>query len=116
MMIFKLFRGKCLALSVVLFAISPAVLADAASDEALLGAYDAYRAGDAIKLARYSKRLEGTLLEPWADYWRLAVRLEDASDADVQAFLAKHKDAYVAEVLRGDWLKTGPMPTTMSLS
>ena len=104
-MIFKLFRSKRLAFSVVLFAISQAAQAEPASDEALLGAYDAYRAGDAIKLARYSKRLEGTLLEPWADYWRLAVRLEDASDADVQAFLAKHKDTYVAEVLRGDWLK-----------
>ena len=105
MMILKLFRSKSLSLSVVLFAISQAAHADSGRDEALLGAYDAYRAGDAIKLARYSKRLEGTLLEPWADYWRLAVRLEDASEADVQAFLAKHKDTYVAEVLRGDWLK-----------
>ena len=56
------------------------------------GAYDAYRAGDALKLARYSKRLEGGLLEPWTDYWRLAVSLEDASESDVQAFFAKHGD------------------------
>src|SRR2546421_11664451 len=28
-------------------------------DEAVLGAYDAYRAGDALKLDRYAKKLEG---------------------------------------------------------
>ena len=105
MMIFKLFRSKYLAFAVVLSAISQAAWPAPAADEALLGAYDAYRAGDAIRLARHAKALEGTMLEPWADYWRLAVRLEDATETDVQAFLARHKDTYVAEVLRGDWLK-----------
>src|SRR5919108_3986503 len=74
-------------------------------DEAVLGAYDAYRAGDAIKLERFAKKLEGHALDPWIDYWSLAMRLEDAPAAEVQAFLAAHANTYVAELLRGDWLK-----------
>lgn len=104
-MILKLFRNTGWTLCVVLSATSAPALALPSADDAILGAYDAYRAGDPLKLARYSKRLEGDLLEPWTDYWRLAVRLEDASGSDVQAFFAKHRDTYVAELLRGDWLK-----------
>jgi len=40
------------------------VTAAAGSDEAVLGAYDAYRAGDALKLARYARELEGNVLTP----------------------------------------------------
>jgi peptidoglycan lytic transglycosylase len=76
-----------------------------APDEALLGAYDAYRAGDALKLARYAKKLEGHVLTPWVDYWRIAMRLEDTPPRDVQAFFKEHADTYVAELLRVDWLK-----------
>src|SRR6185503_10148430 len=103
-MILKLFRSSAALSFVVLSATAQSAPAGSTS-EAFLGAYDAYRAGDALKLARYSKRLHGDLLEPWGDYWRLAVRLDDASDADVQAFLAAHDKTYVAELLRGDWLK-----------
>jgi soluble lytic murein transglycosylase len=74
-------------------------------DEAVLGAYDAYRAGDALKLERYAKKLEGHPLDPWIDYWSLAMRLEDAPSAAVEAFLKEHANTYVAEMLRGDWLK-----------
>ena len=74
-------------------------------DEAVLGAYDAYRAGDALKLERYAKKLEGHPLDPWIDYWSLTMRLDDAPTAEVQAFLASHANTYVAELLRGDWLK-----------
>jgi soluble lytic murein transglycosylase len=103
-MILKLFRSIAALSFVVLSATAQGAPAGSTAD-AFLGAYDAYRVGDALKLARYSKRLEGDLLEPWGDYWRLAVRLEDASDADVQAFFSAHGSTYVAELLRGDWLK-----------
>jgi len=75
------------------------------ADQSLLAAFDAYRAGDAIKLSRYAKKLDGHLLAPWIDYWRMALRLEDAQSADVRAFLVAYADAYVAELLRGEWLK-----------
>ncbi len=101
-MILKRFCSISVAFSVVLFAI-PALAA--AADEAVLGAYDAYRAGDAMKLARHTKKLDGHLLTPWVDYWRLALTLEDASSNDVQAFFAAHGTTYAADLLRADWLR-----------
>lgn len=77
----------------------------ASTDDDVLTAYDAYRAGDPIKFARVAKRLDGHLLEPWIDYWRIAMRLEDTPLADVHAFFEEHANTYVAEMLRGDWLK-----------
>src|SRR5260221_3266206 len=99
-MILKLFRSISVAFSVVLFA-TPAHAGSA--DEALLGAFDAYRAGDPMKLARHAKKLDGHVLGPWVDYWRLSLTLEDASSDDVRAFFDKHGDTYVADLLRAEW-------------
>ena len=51
------------------------------------------------------KKLEGHVLEPWLDYWRLSMRLEDAPNRDVREFLATHANLYVSERLRSDWLR-----------
>lgn len=85
--------------------ISPVAIGAPADDAAVRAAYDAYQAGDALKYARLAKKLEGHVLTPWLDYWRIAMRLEDTPDKDVLAFLDQHSKTYVAEVLRGDWLK-----------
>jgi soluble lytic murein transglycosylase len=94
-------RLRNLALAMALAATS----ATAATDDEVLGAYDAYRAGDALRFARHAKDLDGHLLAPWLDYWRVAMRLEDAATPDVSEFLARHRGTYVAELLRGDWLR-----------
>lgn len=99
-MISKQFRNF---LAGAAFAALPAIVA--ANDDSVLAAYDAYRAGDPIKLSRMAKKLEGHALDPWVDYWRISMRLDDMSTADVRAFLQEHDNTYVAEVLRGDWLK-----------
>ena len=75
------------------------------ADDSLLAAYDAYRAGDPLKLARHAKKLEGHVLEPWLDYWRLSMRLEDTPNKEVREFLATHANLYVNERLRADWLR-----------
>lgn len=75
------------------------------SDEAVLGAHAAFRSGDPDKLARHASALQGHVLEPWADYWRLRLHIEDAKPADVQRFLSRHEGAYLADLLRGDWLR-----------
>ena len=98
-MIFKHFRHLSAALALGFASVA------AANDVALISAFDAYRAGDALKFSRQAKLLEGHLLAPWVEYWRLSMRLEDAQVADVQDFLAKHANTYVAELMRGDWLK-----------
>ena len=83
-----------------------AAAAKPTADEALLAAYDAYRAGDALKFGRAARLLdESSLLAPWVDYWRLSLRLDDATNAEVRAFFDAQTDSYVAELLRSDWLK-----------
>ncbi len=89
----------------IALALGAANAAAAGEDDALIGAYDAYRAGDAIGFARHAGDLEGHPLAPWLDYWRLAMRLEDAAPADVSELLSRHRGTYVAELLRGDWLR-----------
>ena len=100
-MILKQLRRYFAAGAVVLFATGPAL----ADDEALLAAYDAWRLGDAMKLARAAKKLEGHALSPWLEYWRASLRLEDASAADLQAFFAEHGNTYAGELLRLEWVK-----------
>src|SRR5579859_2613920 len=100
-MIFKGFR----ALSVALALVGATLAAHAGQDDAVLGAYDAYRAGNALRFARYAKGLDQHPLAPWIAYWGAALRLEDAAASDVRAVLSKYQGTYVAERLRGDWLK-----------
>ncbi len=102
-MIFKVFRN--LAAALVCISAAPAAGAKNTTDESLLAAYDAYRAGDPIKLARQAGNLEGHVLGPWLDYWGLSMRLEDAPNREVREFLATHATLYVAERMRSDWLR-----------
>jgi soluble lytic murein transglycosylase len=93
----------------VLFALSLAAGgAGAASKDAdfhLLGTFDAYRAGDPLKLTRHAQKIEGHVLTPWVEYLRLSLKLDDAQTSEARAFFSKYGDSYVAERLRGDWLK-----------
>ena len=75
------------------------------ADEAILAANAAFRAGDPLKLARYSAGLENHLLAPYLEYWRIKLRLEDVASGEVRAFLAREPSSYLAERLRSDWLK-----------
>jgi soluble lytic murein transglycosylase len=105
-MIFKQFRFLVLAGAALGSLAGTAAWAKTYTpDESVLAAFDAYRAGDALKLEQHAKKASGHVLVPWIDYWRIAMRLEDASVADVRAFLNQHKNTYVAELLVGDWLK-----------
>lgn len=79
----------------------------AGADERILAARDALRAGDQIRFERLAGELRNHELAPWLDYWRLAAGLPDRFDvAAARDFLARHERTYVAEKLRGDWLKT----------
>ncbi len=67
-------------------------------------AKEAYAEGDAAALAQYSRKLKGTPLEPYADFWRLGMNLQD--NEAVEAFLDKHEGSLLAESLRKEWLKS----------
>src|SRR5438309_263156 len=100
-MIFK----EILGASVALWLAAAPAFAGNSSDDALLGAFDAYRAGDPIKFAKHAQKLSHHVLEPWLEYWRLSLRLEDMPATEVHAFLSKFERTYVAELLREEWLK-----------
>jgi soluble lytic murein transglycosylase len=76
-----------------------------AMDRAVLAAYDAFRRGNPIQLEKQADVLRGHLLEPYADYWRLKLQLEDATQDEVEGFFARHSGRYVAEMMRADWLR-----------
>jgi soluble lytic murein transglycosylase len=74
-------------------------------DDAFLRAYDAYRAGDPLKLAKFSAGLEEHALAPYLEFWRLKLRLDDLSATEARDFLSRHAGSYLADRLRSDWLK-----------
>ncbi|MDP1717186.1 MAG: transglycosylase SLT domain-containing protein, partial [Burkholderiales bacterium] len=77
----------------------------AGGDDDVLAAREAFRVGDSRKLALLAKRLDGHLLEPYAVYWQLQVKLVAADPRDIRAFLAAYRNSPLSERLRVDWLK-----------
>jgi soluble lytic murein transglycosylase len=74
-------------------------------DDDFLAAREAFRVGNAARFEKHAARLKGYLLEPYVDYWRLTLRLEQASPEEVRAFLAANRDSPLSERLRSEWLK-----------
>src|SRR6478736_3271771 len=74
-------------------------------DETFLKAYEAFRAGNPLNLQKYSSLPAGHVLTPYLEYWRLKLRIDDAGDDEVRAFLDKQTGTYLADRLRADWLK-----------
>ena len=75
------------------------------ADEPFLKAYEAFRAGDPLRLARASTGLEQHVLAPYLEFWRLKLRLDELSTAEARDFLSRHAGSYLADRLRSDWLK-----------
>ena len=100
----------CCALlfAVAALAQNPARVAGASAgsgDSALLAAFDAYRAGDPVRLARFAPAFKGQVLAPYFDYWRLALRLEDTPIEEIESYLAANAGSYTADRLRAEWLR-----------
>jgi soluble lytic murein transglycosylase len=90
-----------------LLASLPAMAAPAErGDLAFLSARDAYRNGERVRLARQIDALQGHPLLAWAEYWSLRLKLDDGDVGGVADYLARHPGAYLAEKLRGDWLRS----------
>jgi soluble lytic murein transglycosylase len=75
------------------------------AEERFLNARDAYKAGERVRLARSAEALGDHELRPWADYWRLRLKLEDGDSEGVADFLERERGSYLAEKLRADWLR-----------
>ena len=77
-----------------------------ASDEWVIAARDAVRAGDRIELGRLADKLSLHELSAYIEYWQLQLDLkEDIDPAVVRSFLKRNEGTYLAEKVRSDWLK-----------
>jgi len=74
-------------------------------DAAFLSAREAFRNGERVRLGRQMQALQGHPLHAWAEYWALRLRLDDGDAGGVPDYLARYAGAYLAEKLRGDWLR-----------
>jgi soluble lytic murein transglycosylase len=85
---------------------TPTLLAQAQTqaDQPLLEMSRAFRAGDGKRLAALLPQASGHPLEPWAAYWELRNRLEQAQAQEVQDFMRRFAGSYQEDRLRNDWL------------
>ena len=74
-------------------------------DAAFLSAREAIRNGERVRLGRQVEALQGHPLQPWAEYWALRLRLDDGDSSGIADYLNRNPGAYLAEKLRGDWLR-----------
>jgi soluble lytic murein transglycosylase len=105
---FKLFVGVCaasiLTLGSGLTANAQSNTATSRGDTLMLDMNQAYRSGDQKKLTQLLPQLKGHALEPWAAYWELKARLEEANPAEVDNFIQRFTGSYQEDRLRNDWL------------
>ncbi|MEY4764026.1 MAG: hypothetical protein RI907_699, partial [Pseudomonadota bacterium] len=75
-------------------------------DATFQDARDAWRTRDKARLLADRDALLQARhpLAPWADYWYFQLRLVESGPAEVDDFLARWPDAYVADRARNDWL------------
>ena len=90
----------------VIFLAGSAFDAAAANSETdFLAAREAFRSGDIARLNTLSARLQGHVLEPYADYMQILSHLKDAGPDEVKDFMQRNSDSYLSDKLRGDWLR-----------
>ena len=74
------------------------------ADDGMLEMHQAFVKNDRKRLSALLPQVRGHALEPWAAYWELKARLEDASAQEVQDFLHHYAGSYQEDRLRADWL------------
>ena len=79
--------------------------APTAADQVLIDMQQAFRKKDRVRLAQLLPQARGHALEPWAAYWELRARLEDAQASEVEVFLQRWAGTYQEDRLRNDWLR-----------
>lgn len=92
-----------LAASLWTTAVSPA-MAQNRGDQVLLDMQQAFRKNDKARLALLLPSARGHVLEPWAAYWELKARLDEAGADEIQSFLKRWAGSYQEDRLRNDWL------------
>ncbi|GAB3364135.1 MULTISPECIES: lytic transglycosylase domain-containing protein [Giesbergeria] len=83
---------------------STEVQAPSGGDDVLREMQQAFRKNDRKKLSLLLPAARGHILEPWAAYWELRARLDEASADEIQAFFQRWAGTYQEDRLRNDWL------------
>ncbi|APW41740.1 lytic transglycosylase domain-containing protein [Rhodoferax saidenbachensis] len=73
-------------------------------DEQIQDMAQAYKVRDRKRLAALLPQMRGYVLEPWAAYWDLSARLDEASATDIQDFFSRYAGSYQEDRLRAEWL------------
>ncbi len=76
----------------------------AKGDEAALEMAEAFKKFDRKRLSALLPQLQGHVLEPWAVYWDLRARLDEAGPKEIQDTLQRLSGSYQEDRLRNDWL------------
>ncbi|WP_374490260.1 transglycosylase SLT domain-containing protein [Zoogloea sp.] len=77
-------------------------------DERIIAAREAARTGDRKGLAAYASPA-GHVLDPYPEYWALSNQIARPGEADparVRDFLRRQSGSWLAEKLRGEWLRS----------
>jgi soluble lytic murein transglycosylase len=73
-------------------------------DTLVLDMAQAYKQRDRKRLSQLLPQVRGQVLEPWAAYWELSARLDEANYSEIQDFFARYSGSYQEDRLRTDWL------------
>ena len=73
-------------------------------DNAVIDMAQAFKRGDRKRLSATLGYASGHPLEPWAAYWELRARLDEASYNEVRDFFKRYAGTYQEDRLRNDWL------------
>jgi soluble lytic murein transglycosylase len=76
----------------------------AKGDEAALEMAEAFKKFDRKRLSALLPQLHGHVLEPWALYWDLRARLDEAGPKEIQDTVQRLSGSYQEDRLRNDWL------------
>ena len=79
--------------------------AQTVNDDVIVEMQQAFRKRDKNKLTQLLPAARGNTLEPWAAYWELRARLQEATKDEVQAFLTRWAGTYQEDRMRNDWLR-----------
>jgi soluble lytic murein transglycosylase len=89
-------------------AVQPSVAAPPANntqaDAVITDMAQAFKRGDRKRLSALLPQAKGHPLEPWAAYWELKARLDEASTQEVRTFFNRYPATYQEDRLRNDWL------------
>ena len=73
-------------------------------DDTFLALREAARRDDAVAVNLLADRLPNFAIPSYIDYYRLKVRLRNASPTEIRAFLARYEGTAIGDRLRNDWL------------